>query len=299
MVQVDWQDECTASAWRRAAAWLVLSVTMSVGLIAATPLAADPLIAPTPGDQALHRYHTQRQNDLGRNAKSAVSVNAVDAGQSLAAQPTASAGVSANVASSNTLAPELDSVAFGVVVAELDNFHLVPAWQRVMQRAAAEDALCRAACGSKVWRQLIVALRQLPAEAQIVAVQQRLNRVPYREDMANWHVVDYWATPDEFLRKGGDCEDYATAKYFALRAAGWPAADLRIMLSHRRGEAVGHAYLILRDRGDWLVLDNRQAQPYRPAAAIDGLWAGYSLNEENLWIHRNPAAPNFIVSSRQ
>jgi len=297
MVQVDWQDKCTASVRRFAAAWVVVFVAISAGLIAATPLAADPLVAPTPSDQALH--NAQRQNDLGRNDKSAVSADAVAAGRYLAAAPTASASVSAGVASSNTLAPELDSVAFGVVVAELDDFHLVPAWQRVLQRAAADDALCRASCGSKAWRQLIVGLRQLPAEAQIGAVQQRLNRVPYRDDMANWHVVDYWATPDEFLHKGGDCEDYAIAKYFALRAAGWPAADLRIMLSHRRGEAVGHAYLILRDRGDWLVLDSRQVQPYRPAAAIDELWAGYSLNEENLWIHRNPAAPNFIVSSRQ
>ncbi|HWU00051.1 MAG TPA: transglutaminase-like cysteine peptidase [Terriglobales bacterium] len=295
MVQVDWQDKCTASARRRAAAWIVISVAMSAGLLAATPLAADPLIVPAPSDQAPHRDNAQRQNGLRRNDKSVVSADAVAAGRYLAAQPTASA----SAASSNTLAPELDSVAFGAVVAELDNFRLVPAWQRVLQRAVAEDALCRASCGSKAWQRLIVALRQLPAEAQIGAVQQRLNRVPYRDDMANWHVVDYWATPDEFLRKGGDCEDYAIAKYFALRAAGWPAVDLRIMLSHRRGEAVGHAYLILRDRGDWLVLDNRQVQPYRPAAAIDELWAGYSLNEENLWIHRNPAAPNFIVSSRQ
>jgi len=292
MVQVDWQHKCTASARRLAALWVGVLVILFGGAIVVAPLAADPLVAPAPIGQALH---VQSRGD-----RSGISADAAEAGQYLSAHATASANTaSTNTLAPNTLAPELDSVAFGVVVAELDNFRLVPAWRHVLQRAAAEDALCRTSCGSKSWRQLIGTLRQLPREAQIAAVQQRLNRVPYRDDMVNWHIVDYWATPDEFLRKGGDCEDYAIAKYFALRAAGWPAEDLRVMLSHRRGESVGHAYLILRDHGDWLVLDNRQVQPYRPVAAIDGLWAGYSLNEENLWIHRNAAAPNFVVSSRQ
>lgn len=212
------------------------------------------------------------------------------------ASPLQSAVVTAATAS---LVSDLDSVAFGQVVAQIDNFRLVPAWQKLLLRADAEDALCRRQCGSKAWQHLIADLRRLPPAAQIMAVQHHLNQVPYRDDMANWHLIDYWATPSEFLRKGGDCEDYAIAKYFALRAAGWAPADLRVMLSHRQGEFVGHAYLIARDHGDWLVLDNRAAQPYRPTASIDGLWAGYSLNEENLWIHRNAAAPNFIVSSKQ
>ncbi|HVI89941.1 MAG TPA: transglutaminase-like cysteine peptidase [Dongiaceae bacterium] len=299
MVQVDWQHKCTASARRRAALWAGVLVILSGGVIVAAPLAADPLVAPAPIDQALHAQ-THSHGD-----RSSIAADAAVVGRYLAAQATASANTAStdtlapNTLAPNTLVPELDSVAFGVVVAELDDFRLVPAWRQVLQRAAAEDALCRTSCGSKSWRQLIGALRQLSPRAQIAAVQQRLNRVPYRDDMANWHVVDYWATPDEFLRKGGDCEDYAIAKYFALRAVGWPAEDLRVMLSHRRGESVGHAYLIVRDHGDWLVLDNRQLEPYRPMAAIDGLWAGYSLNEENSWIHRNAAAPNFVVSSRQ
>jgi predicted transglutaminase-like cysteine proteinase len=198
-----------------------------------------------------------------------------------------------------TLAGDLDLVAFGRVVAELDSFDLVPAWRHLLQRTKTQDALCQRDCINPAWRRLIGDLRQLSPAAQLDLVQQRLNHVPYRDDMANWHQVDYWATPEEFLRKGGDCEDYAIAKYFALRAAGWQADDLRVMLSHRRGDFVGHAYLIVHLAGGWLVLDNRAPVPYRPAASVDDLWAGYSVNETSLWIHRNASAPDFLVSSRQ
>lgn len=290
MVQINGQFNGTAAAGRFAALIVAVFIVLSAGVIFAGPLAADPRDASAAVGEALHTGIMQNRVD-----GSGTAAVAADAGR----YPAPMATAAASTGPINTLAPELDTVAFGVVVAELDNFRLVPAWQRVLQRAAVEDALCHGTCGSKAWRQLIGDLRQLPHEAQIVAVQQRLNSVPYRDDLANWHVVDYWATPEEFLHKGGDCEDYAIAKYFALRAAGWAAVDLRVMLSHRRGESVGHAYLILRDRGDWLVLDNRQMQPYRPAAAIDGLWAGYSLNEQGVWIHRNAVAPNFVVSSMQ
>jgi predicted transglutaminase-like cysteine proteinase len=200
---------------------------------------------------------------------------------------------------SASLEPSLDPLAYGRVVAQLDNFNLVPAWRILLQRALQEDALCQRECGSTAWQHLVADLRRLSPADQLDLVQRRLNRLPYRDDMVNWHLIDYWATPDEFLRKGGDCEDYAIAKYFALRAAGWPITAVRLMLSHRRSEILGHAYLIVRSAAGWLVLDNRWLAPYRPAASTADLWAGYSLNEISLWIHRNPAAPDFIVSSMQ
>ncbi len=198
-----------------------------------------------------------------------------------------------------SLEPSLDHLAFGRVVARLDTFNLVPAWRNLLQRASQQDALCQSSCGSIAWHRLIRDLRRISPSAQLDLVQQRLNRLPYRDDMANWRLIDYWATPDEFLTKGGDCEDYAIAKYFALRAAGWPVDAVRLMLSHRRGEILGHAYLIVRRGTDWLVLDNRQMAPFRPSGDGERLWAGYSLNESSLWIHRNVSAPDFVMSSMQ
>ena len=41
------------------------------------------------------------------------------------------------------------------------------------------------------------------------------------DDNVNWGQHDYWATPVEFLaRNGGDCEDFALAKYYTLKAMG-------------------------------------------------------------------------------
>ncbi len=44
------------------------------------------------------------------------------------------------------------------------------------------------------------------------------NQSKYLSDMILYHKIDYWATPYQFLGKdAGDCEDYAIAKYFALK----------------------------------------------------------------------------------
>ena len=45
-----------------------------------------------------------------------------------------------------------------------------------------------------------------------------------------WGVMDYWETPAEFFQKSGDCEDFAIAKYFALRDLGFPASQMRIVV---------------------------------------------------------------------
>ncbi len=42
------------------------------------------------------------------------------------------------------------------------------------------------------------------------------NTFPKIEDIENYGNSDYWATPKEFIEKGGDCEDFAIAKYFSF-----------------------------------------------------------------------------------
>ena len=64
---------------------------------------------------------------------------------------------------------------------------------------------------------------------QLAAVNRFVNQWPYRTDADNYGRSDYWATPLEFFRRSGDCEDYVIAKYRSLRrsAAGRAAADGR------------------------------------------------------------------------
>lgn len=51
------------------------------------------------------------------------------------------------------------------------------------------------------------------------------NRFPYREDITNWGKADYWVWPNLFLKKSGDCEDYAIVKYFTLKELGMDTAS--------------------------------------------------------------------------
>lgn len=70
---------------------------------------------------------------------------------------------------------------------------------------------------------------------------------------------DVWSSPlATFARGAGDCEDYAIAKLAALRLAGIPPEDLRIVVVRdvRAGEA--HAVAAAKLDGHWLMLDNRR-----------------------------------------
>jgi hypothetical protein len=55
----------------------------------------------------------------------------------------------------------------------------------------------------------------------------------------------------------GDCEDYAIAKYVALRHAGVPESNLRVLLVKDQAVHLDHAVLAARDEGHWVILDNR------------------------------------------
>jgi predicted transglutaminase-like cysteine proteinase len=77
-------------------------------------------------------------------------------------------------------------------------------------------------------------------------------------DLVQWGVADHWSTPLEtFTTQRGDCEDYAIAKYVALRAAGVPQQDVRLIVVREDAERENHAVVAVRLAGEWLILDNR------------------------------------------
>lgn len=97
-------------------------------------------------------------------------------------------------------------------------------------------------------------------------------------DVAQYGVEDHWASPLATLAAGaGDCEDYAIAKLVALRAAGVPADDLRLVIIRETATGEDHAVVTARADGHWRVLDNRtfvmigdgDLDKYRPLFAID------------------------------
>lgn len=90
--------------------------------------------------------------------------------------------------------------------------------------------------------------------SQLEAVNEEVNRLPYKSDADRYRVPEFWASIDA---DGGDCEDYAIGKLNRLVVLGWPVAFLRLaMCFAETGEH--HAVLIASlVQGDYM-LDNRQ-----------------------------------------
>ena len=68
------------------------------------------------------------------------------------------------------------------------------------------------------WHKLMHDKRNAPEMEKLETVNSFFNQLEFVADRILWGRDDYWATPQEMLLKnGGDCEDFATAKYFTLR----------------------------------------------------------------------------------
>ena len=97
-------------------------------------------------------------------------------------------------------------------------------------------------------------------------------------DLAQHGEIDAWTSPlATFARGSGDCEDYAIAKFVALRMAGIAPDDIRIVIMHDTIHGEDHAVAAARLDGRWLMLDNRRmamvadsdVRNYRPTFVID------------------------------
>jgi predicted transglutaminase-like cysteine proteinase len=78
-------------------------------------------------------------------------------------------------------------------------------------------------------------------------------------DLALYGEMDVWRAPLALLATGaGDCEDYAIAKFVALRAAGVASSDLRIVILRDTLRQEDHAVASIRLDGRWWLLDNRR-----------------------------------------
>jgi len=80
-----------------------------------------------------------------------------------------------------------------------------------------------------------------------------------QSDPGRFGATDIWSTPlMTFAAGAGDCEDYAIAKYVALREAGMADEDLRLVILHDRRIDEDHAVVAARIEHKWLILDNRR-----------------------------------------
>lgn len=117
-------------------------------------------------------------------------------------------------------------------------------------------------------------------------VNNLMNKVRYIGDNKNWGKSDYWETPVEFMSRGGDCEDFAIAKYVSLKALGVPENLLRIAIVKDMEKGIPHAILIVYTDQGPMVLDN-QIKKMTRASSISHYKPIFSINRTAWWVHKD------------
>lgn len=123
-------------------------------------------------------------------------------------------------------------------------------------------ALCRASgpCPEAARRFLAIVDqgRAHDGRARIGVINRAINlAITPMTDFAQWGVADRWSPPLETFTTGhGDCEDYAIAKYVALKAAG--VDEVKIVVVRKIIARENHAAAAVRLEGKWLILDNQR-----------------------------------------
>ena len=176
-----------------------------------------------------------------------------------------------------------------------------PAWAEALERHAAERALIEdcvvseEACEGRLkgLRHVIIKGAGLEPDKQLSLVNRYINKRRYRRDRSKLSLSvaedgearlrNQWATLVEFLNRGGDCEDYATAKYFLLRELGFKADDMRVVVSYDRSVRSHHAVLAIRrpDGSSWLLESDNTIRKKRQF----GYRFIYAINEDGIWDH--------------
>lgn len=74
----------------------------------------------------------------------------------------------------------------------------------------------------KQYDNLMINLKEEKNQLVVISkVHKFFNNFKYAKDIDQFGKSDYWMTPKEFLASGeGDCEDFAIAKYYALKELG-------------------------------------------------------------------------------
>jgi predicted transglutaminase-like cysteine proteinase len=175
-----------------------------------------------------------------------------------------------------------------------DNLTPFPKWTGVMSRFKSQQSIPDSRCGTvryhpcviKEWKNMLAMLQDKSLDEQLDEVNDWANKYPYIVDQLNWGINDYWETPYEFMEINGDCEDYAIAKYYSLRAIGVPADRMRIMIVQDLNlGGIIHAILGVYDDDDNLLILDNQSKHVIPALKIYHYRPIYGVNETNWWTY--------------
>ena len=193
--------------------------------------------------------------------------------------------------------PRQEPAPFGLLGSiEFETFgnRFLDDWQSVTRRYRSQRSLYADCvegrsthCAPRLvkWRKLIASLRSLPPMQQIRRLNRQINNlVRYADDRKAFGRLDYWADPVEFIRSGGDCEDYATLKFFSLLELGFRHEHMRIAIVKDVRRNLLHAVLSVSVGETTYILDSlyhhaaeeKYLLKYKPV---------YSYNLKKTWSH--------------
>jgi predicted transglutaminase-like cysteine proteinase len=143
----------------------------------------------------------------------------------------------------------------------------MPKWQAMYARH-------RASSSSSKWRGIVSEARGNGSGKLLRTVNSIVIQARYVPDRGG----DIWAAPSELFSRGGDCEDFAIAKFLLLKELGFPSSSMRVLITRN------HAVLAVDTDGTTVILDNRRSAPY---AAGSGTISGtvFALNDRDWWVN--------------
>ena len=191
-----------------------------------------------------------------------------------------------------TLSPRLPAILSALLLAALVAAPVYTGEQLVLPERTLEQAEQQHGPGARkrllAWQELLRTDRADSDRAKIERVNRFFNRLNFVDDALHWQKTDYWATPVEFLASGGgDCEDFAIAKYFTLLDHG--IDEHKLTLTYVKALKLNQAHMVLTyypsPRAEPLVLDNL-VDAILPSSERRDLVPVYSLNGSGLWLAR-------------
>lgn len=146
------------------------------------------------------------------------------------------------------------------------------------------------------WQALVKNSANQPELKKLALVNQFFDKIPYVLDQD-----DYWMTPLELIEKNkGDCEDFAIAKYFTLKAMGVNEERLRITYVKAIKLNLPHMVLTYYPTvdSDPLVLDILTKE-ILPSSQRTDLIPVYSFNADSLWLAQQRGLGQYVGSAKR
>jgi predicted transglutaminase-like cysteine proteinase len=169
---------------------------------------------------------------------------------------------------------------FGYTESVQTNIDVFPQWTAVLEDQHSEQTF-----NADNWRQFQSVTSELPLAEQLDAVNRLVNQNNYVGDPENYGVEDHWATPEQLKANGGDCEDFAISKLFALLQLGWSPDSLRLVVVQDTQLNMPHAVLAVAAEQNIWILDN-QIISVTSEETIDHYAPIYSISGKQWWLHK-------------